>query len=55
MRLIREREDKTTLTQRDSDRRIGERLHDEVMEFVRNENVSVTRFYADLLEIRAPV
>ena len=26
----REREDKTTLTQRDSDRRIGERLHDEV-------------------------
>ena len=37
MRLIREREDKTTLTQRDSDRRIGERLHDEVMAFVRNE------------------
>ena len=31
IRLIREREDKTTLTQRDSDRRIGERLHDEVM------------------------
>ena len=30
--LGREREDKTTLTQRDSDRRIGERLHDEVMD-----------------------
>ena len=55
VRLIREREDKTTLTQRDSDRRIGERLHDEVMAFVRNENVSATRFYADVLEIRAPV
>ena len=39
MRLIREREDKTTLTQRDSDRRIGERLHDEVMPFVRDRNV----------------
>ena len=39
MRLIREREDKTTLTQRDSDRRIGERLHDEVMSFGRDRNV----------------
>ena len=29
IRLIREREDKTVMTQRDSDRRIGERLHDE--------------------------
>ena len=28
MRLMRDREDKTVLTQRDSDRRIGERLHD---------------------------
>ena len=30
VRLMREREDKTTMTQRDADRRIGERLHDEV-------------------------
>ena len=30
VRLIREREDKTVMTQRDADRRIGERLHDEV-------------------------
>jgi hypothetical protein len=30
VRLMREREDKTVMTQRDSDRRIGERLHDEV-------------------------
>jgi len=29
VRLIREREDKTITTQRDADRRIGERLHDE--------------------------
>ena len=29
IRLIREREDKTVMTQRDSDRRLGERLHDE--------------------------
>ena len=28
MRLMRDREDKTVLTQRDADRRIGERLHD---------------------------
>lgn len=28
IRLIRDREDKTVLTQRDADRRIGERLHD---------------------------
>ena len=28
MRLMRDREDKTILTQRDADRRIGERLHD---------------------------
>ena len=28
MRLMREREDKTVLTQRDADRRLGERLHD---------------------------
>ena len=34
VRLIREREDKTTLTQRDSDRRIGERLHDEVYQIL---------------------
>ncbi len=27
-RLMREREDRTVLTQRDSDRRLGERLHD---------------------------
>ena len=31
VRLIREREDKTVTTQRDADRRIGERLGDEVM------------------------
>ena len=31
VRLMREREDKTVMTQRDSDRRIGERLHDEVL------------------------
>ena len=30
VRLIREREDKTVMTQRDADRRLGERLHDEV-------------------------
>jgi len=30
IRLIRERDDKTTMTQRDADRRIGERLGDEV-------------------------
>ena len=30
MRLMREREDKTVMTQRDADRRLGERLHDEV-------------------------
>ena len=30
VRLIREREDKTVTTQRDADRRIGERLGDEV-------------------------
>ena len=30
IRLIRERDDKTVMTQRDADRRIGERLHDEV-------------------------
>lgn len=29
VRLMREREDKTVMTQRDADRRIGERLHDE--------------------------
>ena len=28
VRLIREREDKTITTQRDADRRLGERLHD---------------------------
>ena len=28
VRLMRDREDKTVLTQRDADRRIGERLHD---------------------------
>ena len=28
VRLMREREEKTVLTQRDADRRIGERLHD---------------------------
>ena len=28
VRLMRDREDKTMLTQRDADRRIGERLHD---------------------------
>ena len=28
VRLMRDREDKTILTQRDADRRIGERLHD---------------------------
>ena len=28
VRLMREREDKTVLTQRDADRRLGERLHD---------------------------
>ena len=28
---MREREDKTVMTQRDADRRIGERLHDEVI------------------------
>ena len=28
VRLMRDREDKTILTQRDSDRRVGERLHD---------------------------
>ena len=33
IRLIREREDKTVMTQRDADRRIGERLHDEVFFF----------------------
>ena len=36
IRLIREREDKTTLTQRDCDRRVGERLHDEVNNLVSN-------------------
>jgi len=28
VRLMREREEKTVLTQRDADRRLGERLHD---------------------------
>ena len=28
VRLLRDREEKTVLTQRDADRRIGERLHD---------------------------
>ena len=28
VRLMRDREDKTILTQRDADRRLGERLHD---------------------------
>ena len=28
VRLMREREDRTVLTQRDADRRLGERLHD---------------------------
>ena len=28
VRLMRDREDKTVMTQRDSDRRMGERLHD---------------------------
>ena len=28
VRLMRDRDDKTILTQRDSDRRVGERLHD---------------------------
>ena len=30
VRLMREREDKTVMTQRDADRRIGERIGDEV-------------------------
>ena len=38
MRLIRDREDKTVTTQRDADRRIGERLGDEVQWMQNNNN-----------------
>ena len=44
VRLIREREDKTTLTQRDSDRRIGERLHDEVRPSDNQLNIAQLRY-----------
>ena len=39
MRLIRDREDKTVTTQRDADRRIGERLGDEV-QWMQNSDVN---------------
>ena len=44
MRLIRDREDKTVTTQRDADRRIGERLGDEV-QWMQNNAVSVNNIY----------
>ena len=47
VRLMREREEKTVLTQRDADRRIGERLHD--VTFWRSElQVSIIRAWTTI-------
>ena len=47
---MRDREDKTILTQRDADRRIGERLHD--VTFWRSElQVSVVQIQKRFLEV----
>ena len=52
VRLMREREDKTCMTQRDADRRLGERLHDEVRHTARN----IFQFCSsDILAFRAAV
>jgi hypothetical protein len=53
VRLMREREDKTVMTQRDSDRRIGERLHDEVIpNTVKDKKSSVPGFVGQKRERR---
>ena len=56
IRLMRERENKTIMTQRDADRRIGERLHDEVGDNNMDYRI-IVRFYstycADILEVGA--
>jgi hypothetical protein len=50
VRLMREREEKTVLTQRDADRRIGERLHD--VTFWRSElQVTASRMKAKLARL----